>query len=180
MTEFANKDEEYARDIWLFLYRCNGINFADLFRMKWDNIRGNNFIFFRKKTEKTRKNNKKQIVARITPKFQQLIDKIGVKDSPFILGLLVEGYQDNTFENLSDKLRQIINNNLEEISKRLNLSVPLKTDTARDCYASTLRRAKVSKDDISDMLGHSNSIVTEHYLDSLISEETLSVNEVLF
>ncbi len=25
-----NPDREYARDIWLFLYRANGINFADL------------------------------------------------------------------------------------------------------------------------------------------------------
>jgi hypothetical protein len=29
-TDFENKNEEYARDIWLFLYRCSGINFTDL------------------------------------------------------------------------------------------------------------------------------------------------------
>lgn len=34
LTEFETKDMEYARDIWLLLYRCNGANFADLLRMK--------------------------------------------------------------------------------------------------------------------------------------------------
>ncbi len=38
LKEFESKQEEYARDIWLFLYRCNGINFTDLQRMRWDNI----------------------------------------------------------------------------------------------------------------------------------------------
>jgi hypothetical protein len=42
------------------------------------------------------------------------------------------------------------------ISTKPELSVPIKLKTARDCYASTLRRTKVPKDDIGDMLGHSN------------------------
>ena len=33
-TDFETKEQEYARDIWLTLYRMNGINFADLLRMK--------------------------------------------------------------------------------------------------------------------------------------------------
>ena len=28
-SNFDNKEQEYARDIWVFLYRCNGINFVD-------------------------------------------------------------------------------------------------------------------------------------------------------
>jgi site-specific recombinase XerD len=147
--------------------------------MRWDHIHGLHFISFRKKTETTRKNNKKEITVPITEKLQDLIDKIGVKDSPFILGELQDGYHDNTFENKSHKLRQKINRNLTIISEKMKLTVPLKMQTARDCYASTMKRAGKSKDIICDMLGHSNSIVTEHYLDSLISEETLSVNEVL-
>ena len=40
LKDFKNAEQEYARDIWLFLYRANGINFADLLRMRWDNIKG--------------------------------------------------------------------------------------------------------------------------------------------
>jgi len=168
---------QYARDLWLFLYRTNGINFADLLKMRWDNIQGGYLIFFRKKTETTRKNNIKPITAPITSKLQEIIDKIGVPDSPFILGLLKEGYSETTFENLSHKVRSNLNKELLEISKKLKLSVPLNLKSARDCYASTLRRAKVPKDDIGDMLGHSNSVVTEHYLASLDIEETFDINK---
>jgi len=175
--DFDNKDQVRARDIWLFLYRTNGINFADLLRMRWTNIQGEYLIFYRKKTESTRKNNIKPITAHITPKLQELIDKLGVKESPFILGLLKEGYKENTFENLSHKVRSKLNGNLLEISNKLNLSVPLKLKTARDCYATTLKRAGVSKDNIGEMLGHSNSVVTEHYLASLDIEKTQEINQ---
>jgi integrase len=178
--DFNNdKEMEYARDIWLFLYRANGINFADLIRMRWDNVQGGYLIFFRKKTQSTRKNNIKPITVPITPKLQELIDKVGVKreNNPFILGLLEEGFAENTYENLSHKIRSNINEKLLEISKKLNLSVPLKLKTARDCYATTLKRAGVSKDNIGEMLGHSNSVVTEHYLASLDIEKTHDINK---
>lgn len=172
-----DKEMEYAKNVWLFLYRANGINFADLIRMRWDSIQGGYLIFFRKKTQSTRKNNIKPITVPITPKLQELIDKVGVKDSPFILGLLEEGFAENTYENLSHKVRSNINEKLLEISKKLNLSVTLKLKTARDCYATTLFRAGVLKDYIGEMLGHSNSIVTEHYLASLAIEKTHEINQ---
>lgn len=172
-----DKKMEYARDIWLFLYRANGINFADLLRMRWTHIQGGYLIFFRKKTQSTRKNNIKPITVPITPKLQELIDKVSVKDSPFILGLLEEGYAENTYENLSHKIRSKLNDNLCKISQKLNLTVPLKLKTARDCYATTLKRAGVSKDNIGEMLGHANSIVTEHYLASLDIEKTHDINQ---
>ena len=176
-NDFDDKDQEYARDIWLFLYRANGINFADLVKMRWTHIQGGYLIFFRKKTETTRKNNIKPITVPITPKLQELIDKVGVRDSPFIIGLLEEGYAENTFENLSHKIRSNINEKLLEISENLDLSVDLKLKTARDCYATTLKRAGVSKDNIGEMLGHANSIVTEHYLASLDIEKTYEINQ---
>jgi hypothetical protein len=77
--------------------------------MRWNNIQGGYLIFFRKKKEKTRKNNIKPITVPITPRLQDLIDKVGVKDSPFIIGLLEEGYAENTFENLSHKIRSNLN-----------------------------------------------------------------------
>lgn len=51
----------------------------------------------------------------------------------------------NTYENKSHKVRSILNENLPEISNKLNLSVPLKLKTARDCYACALKRKKKIK-----------------------------------
>lgn len=180
LKEFDTKSQEYARDIWLLLYRCNGMNMADLLRLKWTNIKGNYFVFIRMKTESTRKKNIQEITVPITPKVQELIDKIGDKSSPFILGLLKEGYSENTFKNRLKKVRRMVNTELTGLSAKLELSIPLKIKTARETYATTLKRAGVSKDDISEMLGHSNSIVTEHYLASLDMEKTFDINDCLF
>lgn len=177
--DFDNQRQEYARNVWLLLYRCNGINFADLLRMRWSNIQGNVIIFFRMKTETTRKNAIDEIVVPINSKLSELINKIGVKESPFILGKLSDGYLDTSFENKKTKVSKKINKLLNEISIKLNLSVPLKLKTARDSYATTLKRAGISKDVIGEMLGHSNSIVTEHYLATLDVERVFEVNEVL-
>lgn len=180
LNKFDNPAQEYARNIWLLLYRCNGINYADLLRMRWSDIRGNCFVFTRKKTEDTRRNNIKEIVVPINLKVKDLINKIGVKDSTFVLGKLKEGYTETMFSNKSHKIRQSLNKELTNISLKLNLSVPLKLKTARDAYATTLKRAGISTSVIGEMLGHSNSVVTEHYLDSLDTEKTFVINDVLF
>lgn len=59
LKEFKSKQEEYARDIWLFLYRCNGINFVDLLRMRWENIQNDSIVFFWEKTDTTSKTKSK-------------------------------------------------------------------------------------------------------------------------
>jgi site-specific recombinase XerC len=73
-----------------------------------------------------------------------------------------------------------INKKLGEISEKMKLSVELKLKTARDSYATTLKRAGKSKYEISEMLDHSNSVVTEHYLASLDMEKTFDINDCLF
>jgi integrase len=176
LRKFKTKEHEFARDVWVFLYRCNGANFADLLRMKWDQINGDYIVFTRKKTESTRRNNKKPIIVPLTDKLKDSINLVGDKNSLFLLGLLKEGYDESFFKNKNHKIKQQINRNLKDIGDQLELSRPLKLGTARDCYASTLQRNKVPRDDISQMLGHSNVVVTEHYLDGLDSESTFGIN----
>ena len=147
--------------------------------MRWTQIQGEFIMITRKKTETTRKNNIKPIVVPVNEQLLKSIDKIGNKNSPFVLGELKDGYKENTLENKNHKIKQIINRNLSEVSNKLNLSVPLKLETARDSYATSLKRGGKSKDQIGEMLGHSNSIVTEHYLASLDSEKTFEINDCI-
>jgi integrase len=177
LNKFKTKEHQFARDVWVFLYRCNGANFADLLRMKWDQINGDYIFFTRKKTESTRRNNKKPIIVPLTDKLKDSIERIGDKNSPYLLGLLKEGYDESSFRNRNHKVKQQINRNLKDIKDELELSQPLRLGSARDCYASTLQRHKISRDDISQMLGHSNVVVTEHYLDGLNSESTFGIND---
>lgn len=179
LQKLNNKDLEFARDIWELLYRCNGINFADLIRLRWDNRIGNSFVIFRKKTENTRKKLKQEIVIPINEKVQKLIDKVGQSDSPFVLGFLKDDYTEKNYDYMHRKIRGKINKSLREISENLNLSITLQLKTARDSYATVLKRSGVSIDKISEMLSHSNVIVTKHYIGSMDMETAFSVNENL-
>jgi integrase len=176
-NEFKTPEHEFARDIWVLLYRLNGANFADLLRMKWNQIDGDYIFFTRKKTESTRKNNKKKITVPLTDRLKESIEKVGNKTSPFLLGLLKEGYDENFLSNRNHKVKQQINRNLKDIKERLNLSRPLNLGCARDCYATSLDRSNIPREKISQMLGHSNVIITEHYLEGLDPDDTFEINE---
>ena len=77
LKEFKTKEHEFARDVWIMLYRFNGANFADLLRMKWSQINGNYIFFTRKKTETTSKNNRKPIIVPLTDKLKDSIMRVG-------------------------------------------------------------------------------------------------------
>jgi integrase len=78
---------------------------------------------------------------------------------------------------LLHKVRSKINDNLLDISNKLNLSVPLKLKTARDSYATPMKRAGVPIIYISDTLGHTSPVTTEHYLDSLDIDIVKEINK---
>ncbi len=178
-SKFENDNEKYSHHIWELLYLCNGINFADLFRLRWDQKKGDYFIFFRKKTQNTRKNHKREIIIPISERLRDLLDKVSDKNSEFVLGKLISNYGDQYYENKLHKYRGKINKDLRKISERLKLPILLTTSSARDCYATTLKRNGVSIDVISEMLGHSNTSVTQHYLGSMDMESVFKVNEHL-
>jgi integrase len=178
LEKFLSSKEEYARNIWLLLYYCNGMNYADLFKLKWENRKGNYFIFNRMKTENTNRV-KRNIIVPITPKVEGLLNKVGKKKNSYVLGFDIKGYDEKRFNYKKDWELQKLNLHLKNISERLKLSVDLRIKTSRDSYATTLKRAGRSIDEIGEMMGHSNRAATEHYLASLDIEKTDMINECL-
>jgi integrase/recombinase XerD len=163
--DFDSPEQEYALDVWRFLYRCGGINICDAVKMEWSNIHGDTIKFERKKTSNTRRKRNRLISVSLTPQLKETIEKIGVKSSPFILGQINEGFTEQTFINRVHKISGKMNKRLGAISDKLSLSVPLKFSKARDCFANSLRDSGVKLDDIALCMGHSNSKVTlDHYI----------------
>ena len=105
------------------------------------------------------------------------INRVGDKESPFILGKIGEGYNETQFKDRNQKVKKQINRKLRDIRDDLNLSQPLTLGSARDCYANTLDRNDTNIKKISQMLGHSNVVVTEHYLSGLNPDETFGIND---
>ena len=147
-------------------------------KLRWDMIIGNHFVFIRHKTRKTRRNNIRPIKVGITDKIQSVLNKIGDKESPFVLGLLNDGYDEVYLKNKTKKFRGKVNSNLKKISKKLNLSVSLDISLARDSYANTLKRANINTLKISEQMGHSDPKVTSrHYLDMFDQDTLDEVND---
>lgn len=176
-TEFVSKKEEYARDIWLFLYRLNGSDLIDGIKLKWKNRDGDYFVFTRTKTERTRVNNIKQVVVYIDPKMNSLLDKIGDTNSEYVLGKLSGDPKESTIRNKVKKTSKLLNDELKTLATRLNLSSPLTLHSARVSLATTLKRENIPISDISDILNHSNSLVTEHYLEGKNLEKTKTITK---
>ena len=180
-VEFENIMEEYARDIWEMLYRLNGINFIDLLKLRWDNIEGNRFVFYRHKTLKTRRNNIRPIEVVINSKVQKLLDKIGDKDSPYVIGQIKQvNYSDQYLLERNHKLKGRYNARLKKLGKRLGLTLSLDISMARDAYANTHKRAGTNLLKISENMNHSDPRTTTlHYLDNFEFDSDVDVNDVL-
>ena len=178
---FENVMEEYARDIWEMLYRLNGINFIDLLKLRWDNIESNRFVFYRHKTLKTRRNNIRPIEVVINQKVQKLLDKIGDKYSPYVIGQIKQvNYSDQYLLERNKKLKGRYNTRLKKLGQRLGLSLSLDISMARDAYANTHKRAGTNLLQISESMNHSDPRTTTlHYLDNFEFDSDVDVNDVL-
>jgi integrase len=179
MDKFDNPKQEYARNIWLVLYNCNGINPIDLLKLRWDSFAVDHIPLIRTKTETTRKYYIQEISIPLTDELKYYLNKVGDPSSKFVLGKLHEGYSETSLYNRKNRFRQEINAELKKIGERLNISVTLRMSSARDCYAMTLKRNNVSREFTADSLGHSDIRTTSNYLDSLSIAESFDVNNML-
>ena len=161
---------EFYRDLWLFIYFCNGLNVADLISLKFSDIQNGEISFIRKKT-KDRTRDVKRIYAAITPKMYSIINKWGndPKKSVYIFPFLKPGDSAWEHEKKKKNLTKLINKRMKMIGEKLNLG-KITTYVARHTYATVLRNEGVPISIISPMLGHSSVTTTEIYLADLESE----------
>ncbi len=176
---FENEDEKFARNLWVFQFYCNGVNLKDLIKIKWSDQIDQSFVIRREKTKNTMRGNPQLVRIPITPKLQSILDQIGDRNSPYVLGFLNKNPSESTILNKKSKVGKFMNCNLIRLGERLGLSVKLTTKVARDAYATTLKKSGVSIEAIAEMLGQSSTAVTKHYLDSFDQEQIHEINNFL-
>ena len=176
----GTKDIEEFRDLWVFSYLCNGINFMDLLFLQYSNIVDGEICFVRSKTSRTAKHSR-EIHAIITPEMWNIIHKWGnprINPQTYIFK-----YADGT-ENAFERVRLVrrivtkCNRRLKKIAQDTGIS-QLTTYTARHSFATVLKRAGAKTSYISESLGHSNLAVTENYLAYFEKEERIRNAQLL-
>jgi len=155
--KFESKREEITKDIFMLQLYLDGINIIDLFSLK--TINQGRIEFNRSKTGRYHN-------IKVEPEAQIIIDKY--KGKKYLLWFADNCKAERTGQRTaharikdlnwldSGSFNKMLNENLQEIQKRLKLKlqVHLTTYFARHSLASIMREIGVSKDDISLCLGH--------------------------
>jgi len=173
-TDGTETTERY-RDLWFFSYLCNGVNFADLLKLKFSNIQNGEIYFIRSKTIRTSKV-KRELQAIITPEMKAIIDRWGNKERQ--PNLYIFDYLKGNETQLREKA--IINDIIRRCNRRMKQigeTVGIKgisTYTARHSYATVLKRSGANIAYISESLGHADLKTIENYLASCRLERCCS------
>lgn len=176
-----NSTKEMAKDYWLFLYLCNGMNVKDFCLLKWENIDEQMLNYNRAKTQRSKKDSKKIEVA-LKPETWDIIKKWGqpsLLKEAYIFPHLQKGMTAEKERATYQELTKIINKYMKQIVTELGINKNVTTYFARHSFATVLKRSGAKIEMISELLGHSSVNVTESYLDSFEKEQIQKETDVL-
>ncbi len=177
----AGSTKEMAKDYWLFLYLCYGMNVKDFCLLKWSNLDGQMLYYNRAKTQRSKKESKLISVA-LKPEAMEIIKKWGqssISKDAYIFPHLKPKMSAEIERATYKQLTKTINVYIKRICTELGLNREVTTYFARHSFATVLKRAGASTEFISELLYHSNVVVTENYLDTFPKEHIQKQTEVL-
>ncbi len=174
-----NETVNKYRDIWIFMYLCNGINPIDMIQLKYSDIVDGEIRFVRQKTARTSAN-RKAIHIEITPEIQEIIDKWGNPNEGdnYIFPFLKGGESQQEIKDKNHDVYTRINKRMREVCEALGLN-RITTYTARHSFATILNRKGVPVSYISQQLGHTSIRTTQAYLGSFEREARVESAKIL-
>lgn len=169
-----------AKDYWLFMYLCNGINVKDMCLLKWENLKGDILEFERAKTARTKRKVEPIRVA-LTEDAKAIMKRWGNKqsESTYIFPVLSNGLTPVRERQLIQQATKNINNHMKVIAAELGITNDVTTYAARHSFATILQRSGVSTEFISEALGHTNVKTTQNYLAGFEDETKKEVTKAL-
>lgn len=175
LMEYRGPDSlEMYRDLWLFSYLCNGINFRDMLFLKYSNITDGEIWFVRSKT-KYAYGGRKVIRATLCPIMNDILDRWGnpyVSPETFLFKFACGGEDEYSSTMLVRKVVCKCNSALKQIAAELGIP-EFTTYAARHSFATVMQRNGAGIPFISECLGHSSIVITENYLAGFGKDERL-------
>ena len=171
----GDEECEYWRDLWLFSYMCNGINFRDMLFLRRSCIVNGEITFVRSKTSSSNKF-PKIIKAPLLQEMSNIIERHGNGISGPSDGMLFR------FAKGTETPQEIINivrNAISSCNAAMKVIADdigirhVSTYSARHSYATILMKSGVNISFISQSLGHSSIHMTEVYLGCYDKEERI-------
>ena len=172
---------QFARDMWMFSFYCNGMNMVDIFFLKFESIDGRFLRFYRKKTERTRRD-VLPIEIYLLDDALAILNRWKVKEtspSDYVFGLTSDQYSLEEQYRLKGNFIRSINYYMKKLAQLLGIKSKLTTYVARHSYATMLKNLGVSVEEISESLGHNSIETTRNYLASFSQNRKKSTAEKL-
>jgi len=160
---------------FFFSFYARGINFKDMMELKWENIKNNEIQYTR---SKTKKNLRFQLISEAL----EIIDyyRAQKRETDYVFPILLNNEMTAQQKfNRREKVLRKYNKSLKEIGKIAGLDKPLHSYVARHSFATFMKMEGVSVEKISEMLGHSNVLVTTSYLKDFDDEKLFDANKLL-
>jgi len=136
--------EAKARDFFIFSYLCNGINMADIARLKFNQYNNDRIVFYRTKTIKTTENSQKEIQIQLTNEIKPIIDNIiekwGQPKKPenYIFGIINDSLNEEKKRNTVKQATKLTNKYIRRIAVKIGLDKDITTYIARCIFRTKL------------------------------------------
>ena len=176
-----SKQLQRAKDYWIFMFLCNGMNINDLCNLTWQQINGNLITYHRQKTQ-GKSNTQNPIQVSLKDEALEIIRRQGtpsVLPTAFVFPHYKQGQSTLDKKKLVNLLTKSVNKYLAIISKELKITPTVTTQYARHSFATVLKRANASTEFISEALGHNSLKTTKHYLASFEAKQVHTTTDVL-
>ena len=154
-----------SRNYFLFSFYMRGMNFADMLKLKWKDVKSEKIFYTRSKT-------KGNFSIKILPPVQEILDYYSSNSigTQYVFPILLnDGMTPVQIEYRKAKTLTKFNRDLKEIGTVCNIDKPMTSYVARHSFANCLKQKGVATDIISESLGHQNLAVTQAYLKELDS-----------
>jgi len=157
-------EQEKAKDFWFFSYGCFGINIKDIVNLKYKDLNGNSFSYYRAKTKSTKAKAIK-IDVPINDYVQSIIDKYGNQDKTannYVFDVLDHTMSAIVKRQRTQAFTRFINQHMKKLCENNNLP-NASTYWARHSFATNSIRKGASMEFMQAMLGHSDMKTTQNY-----------------
>lgn len=159
----ANPTLINSRNYFIFSYYTRGMNFYDMMKLRWEDIREGSISYIRNKT-------KTRLTVKITAPVQDILNYYKTKNSKSKYVFPIILHEESTSMQLEfrkEKTLKKFNKDLKKIAELCDIDAHITSYVARHSFATNLKHKGVSTDIISEAMGHQNVAITQAYLKEL-------------
>ena len=155
----TNREESFARDLFLFSFYTRGMSFVDMAYLKKEDVREGMIVYTRRKTGHI-------MTIRWERAMQQIVNRHPSENGYLLPIIHTEGsHERNQYRSEQDSVNRLLKAIAEKAAIRQNLTMYC----ARHSWATIAREQKIPISVISHAMGHTNERTTEVYLKTIDS-----------